>query len=134
MGAREKIQSGLCKRCREIDLNQLFIGEEHKSYGSSPDGKFTVELKRSCGMSLGSAHLEKFSYGCELCEFFLALRPPTINETLAIADAGPGGPIVSRSDDESVPYFRGQLAVTSHCESPAVQCPHDFGLCLANAD
>lgn len=119
-GACMENQSRLCQRCREVDLDQLFIGEEHKFHRLSPGGKAVVELERRCWMSLGSAHLERFSYACKLCEFFLALRPPRINETLGIADAGPGSPLMPQSDGEDVPYFRGQLAVTSHCEFPPV--------------
>jgi hypothetical protein len=111
-----KLHSGLCQKCRDIDLYQLFIGKEHEVYTSSPEGKSVVELECSCGLSLGSVGLERFTYGCDLCKFFLALLPSRTNESLGIADAGPGGPLITQSDDEDVPYFRGQLAITSHCK------------------
>jgi hypothetical protein len=109
-------QSNLCRRCRRIDLDQLFIGKEHKLGAWSPGTGYKTEVQRICSLNLGSVRFETFTSSCDLCQFFMELCPRAMNETLAVQDAGPGESLYPQSDDEEVPYFRGQLAITSYCK------------------
>lgn len=112
---QRKSRSNLCWRCYKVDLDELLIGKEVEFHSIGSSQTVEIEFERQSSLSLD--HYDSFVPFCVLCQFFKAMCPESQKETLEVQDSGPGQALYPESDDEDVPYFVGQLAITSHCKS-----------------